>query len=750
MNGRNLLSANNVENKNLLSDINIEKKNLLSAKSREKKDEFKNNSVLILPKEIDKEDILFNSTKNIKQDILIFKDEILKEMKIFKNILNERVKNNEIFVSENVEKFSFQIEGFNQKIIELSNLIVTDKSIREKVEQIIEFKGKAQDTIMTDGIRIDNLEKEFYENIYRIDNILKDTVLNSKIIGGIAKFNTFYDFMKIVVDEISQLNTFKDKTISDLNIYRNKLENSLNNMKKKVEISEKDTKLYTDKFIKKTEIKLNDLFEEYNNRLNDLKLQNVSYVENIKKLSDDLLTRVNNIILIKNELFNKFEEHRKDNLKISKLFSGYKEDYYNLKKKYLEIANILKYKGDFKTFNFELKNPLKSAYIKNKKRNLKAYKRIENDNILKINKIEFDGFEEKNNDFNSFKPEKKGLFKSTIGFEQRRSHKFGSLSNPNNKINIPLTKLFENKAKKIDIAKSVVKPFKIMNDSNDSNNKKITHSVIKEEEDNKEEELYSKRDKSTQSNNNIDDKNNSNNNNDFDINNININEAFLKDNKVSNNNPINQNEEINEIKTQKTFNKTNNYFIKNNILPEKITINNNQNKKEELNKNNKYHTEKNLKKITKFNDAPSNVIKKVTISIEGGNGLDVYQNRKKNNTMEKLMFNNLKNMINKEQLRNKSYNGYPKIVTNNGERIIISTRPINNSDKFIHYTNPNILALNKCVQKIYGNKERQKLKENDLDFFFESTNNLNTNQNNDYDLDNLKKNIYEEKVANEG
>ena len=79
MNGRNLLSANNVENKNLLTDINIEKKNLLSAKSREKKDEFKNNSVLILPKEIDKEDILFNSTKNIKQDILVLRMKFLKK-----------------------------------------------------------------------------------------------------------------------------------------------------------------------------------------------------------------------------------------------------------------------------------------------------------------------------------------------------------------------------------------------------------------------------------------------------------------------------------------------------------------------------------------------------------------------------------------------------------------------------------------------------------------------------------------------
>ena len=111
---------------------------------------------------------------------------------------------------------------------------------------------------MTDGIKINILEKDFYENIYRIDNILKDTVLNTKII---TKYNTFYDFMSKVTDELSQLNTFKDKTISDINNYGIKLDNYMNKIKSKIEKGEKETKLYTDKLIKKTKIKMDNLFE---------------------------------------------------------------------------------------------------------------------------------------------------------------------------------------------------------------------------------------------------------------------------------------------------------------------------------------------------------------------------------------------------------------------------------------------------------------------------------------------------------
>ena len=95
---------------------------------------------------------------------------------------------------------------------------------------------------MTEGIKIDNLEKDFYENIYRIDNILKDTVLNPKIIGGIAKYNTFLEFMSKVTDEISELNKFKDKTISDINNYRLKLDNYVNKTKLNIENGEKAVK----------------------------------------------------------------------------------------------------------------------------------------------------------------------------------------------------------------------------------------------------------------------------------------------------------------------------------------------------------------------------------------------------------------------------------------------------------------------------------------------------------------------------
>ena len=114
---------------------------------------------------------------------------------------------------------------------------------------------------------------------------------------------------------------------------------------------------------------------------------------------------------------------------------------------------------------------------------------------------------------------------------------------------------------------------------------------------------------------------------------------------------------------------------------------------------------------------------KITISLDNTNNNN-YHYKTKENDIEKEVMKNIKNMINKDKLRNKSNSGYPKIVTNNGERIITSIRPMNNNKQFISYTCPSILALNNCVQKIYRNKTIKKTptksmrEENGLDLFY--------------------------------
>ena len=370
------------------------------------------------------EDILFTSNpKYIKNDILLFKNEVLKDIKLFQSQIFEKTKTDEKYMTDKIEKFTIQIQKFHEKIIELSNLINTDKTIREKVDSFIEFKNKAQEILMTNGIRIDNIDKDFHDNINRIDNVLRDTVLYPGMFGGISKFKSFHDFMNYVASELSKGVTFREKNNIDLNNYKTKLENLINDFSSKISNSTKASNSYSDTCVKKLENKINSNFDLYNEKLFNIKLENVSYAEEMRRTTEDLMKQINNLIIIKNELFNKFEDQinfiKKDNSRVIKCFTGYKEQFYEMRKKFIYLSDFLRdvrfqknigeeltrrdfYKAS-KNFNYSNKNKVLEENNNNKraKRGSATY-------LIDINKLLIKDADYENNiEFNTNSSDKK-------------------------------------------------------------------------------------------------------------------------------------------------------------------------------------------------------------------------------------------------------------------------------------------------------------------------------------------------------
>ena len=62
-----------------------------------------------------------------------------------------------------------------------------------------------------------------FNNVYRIDKILAESVIYPGVIGGISKFKSFHDFMDYILAQASQNITFRDKSQLDLKNYRIKL-----------------------------------------------------------------------------------------------------------------------------------------------------------------------------------------------------------------------------------------------------------------------------------------------------------------------------------------------------------------------------------------------------------------------------------------------------------------------------------------------------------------------------------------------
>ena len=752
------------------------------------------------------EDILINSglnTNNIKRDLLIFKDEILKDLKRQQAKIFEKSEFNGNYITQRIEEFENRIEKFNERIISLSNMIITDKTIREKVESLIEYKTKNQELVMTNGIKINNLDKDLFENIYRIDSILKETVMYPGVIGGISKFKTFHDFMDYVLSECSQNITFREKTAIDINNLRNNNERIINNFTNKLEKAKKTLTLYVDTCIKRVENKINSLNDLFNERLTNYRIENMTYSENMKKASESLLKQVNSVIQAKNDIFNKFDEKmniiNKENSRMIKYFTGYKNEFNEMRRIFKEMIEALNKKdfngmnrkinrlsrrqtsfnNDFKVFENNLNklnnvihpismndmfmsenkfNNRKISLMSNnltkekEKSNpyqlfLKEYKRIDTENkrISRFFEKENTFIEKKKNaDLKLTQRTKKRHHKkikllneiyisylnpTNIEFIKRKLSKNNSVCVPNKKFNIQLLKKVKFESKEnLEKSKTIVEFSKSQSNINKINkvttrNKDIIFdNIINTSISKSENSLFSNDSKISEKEevikkNNIKKKYKTN--------------IVIKEKKeINSSNTINEKDSIEQNKLE--LNKKE-YLEDKDLISIDSKIQNDillENKKQNIKLEKRKIEKKKGKsendiKINEKNIEKNNPLKKIYITIEGSNQLEIDPYSKQNNKNQKNLVNNVKTILNNKM--GKTLSGYPKIVTNNGERIIYSSHPIYKKQKFNSYKNPNLLALTYSVNTLFEEnddnkpyKTRQNIYETNPDYIFQN------------------------------
>ena len=708
------------------------------------------------------EDILisFNSNR-MKKDLLIFKDELLKDLKRLQTKLYEKAEDNEIYTKEKIEEFNLQIKKYSEKVMSLSNSIITDKAIRENVESLIEYKNKNQEIVMTNGIQLDNLEKEFYNNIYRIDNILKESVIYPGIIGNITKFKTFHDFIDYILNECSLNISFREKTSLDINNLRNNDEKIIFNLTNKLEKAKKALSLYTDTCIKKIENKINNLNDALNDRINNYRIESMTYSENMKKASESLLKQVNSRIQTKNDIFNKFDEKmniiNKEHSRIIKYFTGYKNEFNEMRRAFKEMMDAINTKdfsgmnrkinklktrrsfminnNDFQAFENKLKNinnvihpismndmfmsstktsilSVKFDNLSNEKEKdknsydkfLKEFKRIgtENKRLSKIieqkeflidKKIKNEDLKIEENPKKLHK--KKNKIKNDIYLEfnnqnnniklvEKKKNKYNSVCAPNkilktNILNQILGIFGNNDNKKYSLKKSPKDP--IYNTSISKSEKSLISLSSKPSEENRMNNIKTK----YKTNLILSERNESK-------------KAINKDNNKLNIIKKEYQEDI-DSKSDK------NWGTKINCFENKIYNSNLTQKK--IKKENKIE-----KKIEDYNyiennkkSAQQNLLKNIYITIDGSNQLEINPSSLLNDGNKKDIVNSVKSLMSNKM--SKTLSGYPKIVTNKGERIIVSSRPVYQKQKFNLYTNPNVLALNHSIHDLYENNNKK-------------------------------------------
>ena len=290
--------------------------------------------------------ILAFNPKNMKNDILMFKNETLKDFKEAQRKVSEKYKILDFEIKEKLESFEQRIITYENKIIELSNLINTDKTIRDKVDALMEFKEKTDDAILTEKIRLDNIRNDLNSNVDRIDKILKDSVIYPGIIGGISRFKTFHELIDYVLTQCSQNLTFREKSILDFKGYKTKLENTIASFNTQTTSLLNSTSEYTKSCVKELEEKIKSIFNVYDDRLQDSRLENANYAVGLERATEALKKELQQLYVIKKELYEKVDngmtEVKNDNTRVVKLFTGYKKNFHLMQHKFTQLSDFIK------------------------------------------------------------------------------------------------------------------------------------------------------------------------------------------------------------------------------------------------------------------------------------------------------------------------------------------------------------------------------------------------------------------------
>ena len=379
--------------------------------------------------------------KKIQNEMIHFKEEILKEMKNFERNLSEKFISSNRLLDERLDSFEKRIETNNQRIFNLSDKIVDDRMMKEKVEKITIDNLDIKNNMILFGAKLDKLSKEFDEKILYIENILNDSVIYQGIIGSKCKFINFHEFIDYVLAQLSKYFIVSTKNTNEINSFKTKLQSSINNIQMQFDGILKSANLFTKKSVIEFENKIKDIAKITEFDLSQMKTENEKQINNMEQLINN--TKKEIINEIDNGKIQSKEENDKLKLLISrfeKQINELKESYNKLDEEIKEIdekiiseefqkntkQDIIKSNGSRNNFHID-ENEMANKFLRGEmnEEQFLIYKQFNKLNLMLTNLLEY--FLEKSTQIMTEKKTKKFRKTSSINFASQISSCFNNI-----------------------------------------------------------------------------------------------------------------------------------------------------------------------------------------------------------------------------------------------------------------------------------------------------------------------------------
>ena len=324
--------------------------------------------------------------KSLKNELLYFKEEILKDMRFELSKFTTKIDNQRDSFNQMISSLELKFNSISDKFIILSNSISEDKALKEKIKELNAFQNKTKDTLSFHDSKFKYQSKMIIDAVNRIDHFINESILYNDVIGPTpnCKFQNFHNFIDYIITNITQLNNFKEKTASnDIKSYKSKMDTALETLRTQIFNTSKGNNNYAKKLVEKEEEKINGMFNLYDEKITGLRMENSKYISNIKMNFENMQKEWEKITSMKKEIYDKIEDERNEVNKMNKYFESKLEEYHmvyleqnkNLNKSIEELFNQIK---NIKNRMKEMNTNSTNIFIKENKGEAKVESKEEN------------------------------------------------------------------------------------------------------------------------------------------------------------------------------------------------------------------------------------------------------------------------------------------------------------------------------------------------------------------------------------
>ena len=317
----------------------------------------------------------FNPEKsNIAQDLLYFKNDVLKDMRKLEEKLSLKLTEQNITSTEQHDNLEKKLNELSNHISNVHSLVLDTNEIAEQIKSFGKFKTKTEDNFNRINSRISSFQKEYRDYINSIEKLVNENLRYPGVIGRNAKFLNFRYFIDFIIKGFKEVNEFKDEIRGfEINEFKKKVSSDISDFRFAISDNYQNSIRLIGNTFKEFDVKIADLIKRNNDNMKENKEKFEELKNNINNYFSEYQTKFESLEKIINDKF-------KEQLNEIEKFKSIKEEL---------VADINNFKSSLEEQKKEIINKNNNNEIQENIKNLLNDNRINdiNNNIINDNII---------------------------------------------------------------------------------------------------------------------------------------------------------------------------------------------------------------------------------------------------------------------------------------------------------------------------------------------------------------------------